>query len=540
MRNHFLRAKGVAASGGGGGGGTVTTNTNITTNEWVGVYNSSLSGSNEFGAIAVDQNGSGAVFLIMESTGTGRTFGVKRVHTDRTTTTGNWTKYYSRSGNPSSYRPFKAQVDSSGNLIIVLREFHLESTYNVRPTFVKINGSTGAVVWAKAFGDLNHHNETNGSNVNGLTIDESDNIYVSGRVRGNDANSNPIHPYVMRIDSDGDLGWVKGIRPNAGTSNRGDVFGLAHLPPTTSATSDYFYIYMRYGVSTFNEGMILEVNKSNGTLNDTKFIARNTTNWGANMAPYPQNPESFHISHNGEFYIHHLKDDDEVAILKINSNLSSISWAKELTLGGSKSWRSYTSTGGIAATSDDDVVITSITTANASPSGRSNVYIASFDSSGDNNWERVVEYEFSSTSANGRYGMFLKIDADTQGNFYVSGRMPFPGNSTTHYIEGVGVIKHQADTAITAGNYITDNPNNVTGLNGVYEIEDTSHVTFSTGSWDISDSTHSGAPWYMSSAPHMPTFSGSSDSNTDWDLNSITFSATDIAAANNIYYSADL
>ena len=535
MRNHFLRAKGVAAVA-----IEVTVNNNISTNEWLSTYNSSIYTTQEpysrAANFALDQNGSGALFLIIADNGTNQSFSVKRLHTDRTTTTGNWSKTYTQTSDPDDYNIFKAEVDSSGNLIVAGSVSKANSPADTRPFVAKINGSTGAVTWCKAFGTQNHHNVTNGSSITAFCIDESDNIYMAGRVRGVDADSNPIHPYVIRIDSDGDLGWVKGIYGYSGWGN-GMVQGLVHITPTSNATSDYIRLLFRAGNGASNENIIMEVNKSNGTVNSTKYITRDTTHWGP-TSEYPAAylPESFHLSHNGDYYLTVLRNSGiEIAVLKINSDFSSITWAKEFTLGGSKDLRlDNCRTVGVAVTKSDDVIITCATTANESPSNRCNAYIASLDSSGDTNWQRVIEHDYTTNSVNLRFLPYA-VEADTKDNFYWCGLAPFPSTSGSVTQVGVGIIKHQADTAIPAGNYITDNPHGHSDtINGCYEIEDTSHMTISAGSWSITSSSQKGF------APNMPTFTGSNDSNATWNLNTITLNVADLSASDDIYYSANL
>ena len=489
MRNHFLRAKGVAGSGGGGdsgGGATCGANDSGGTNEWAfscANGDDYFDGSNEFTAsidtvnkisyLATDQNSN--KFRIRKITNTG---------------TISWIKRYNFSGtNYSTFKPRKGKSLSTGKQVFIAQVQYSGSYY---ATIICINAD-GSVEWCKRL--------TPGSNSSSegepyhLTIDSNDNIYFT--FEGDEPNADGTAGsdrrfFVIKMNSSGALQWQK-VFKSLGSDNS-FISSFTH-PNGLAVDSNYLYI-----TNTRNNAraqQIVTLNVSDGTVYAVKhFGSDGTTRAKPATFDYQEHSGSFLVKDvSGDFYmLYPAKNSSnqrkDIFITKFDSSYT-VDWSIKFTIDSSHYYR-YGNSGGFALTVTPNVknIIFSCIIYNTSDSTHEMLYIAKFDSSGSLDWQRVIRGVADDSKQT--CDRVNTLESDNADHFYLSSHLPWTRNTVNeaynfYFNKGESVLKHTSCSAIPTG-YITDNdPHNILSSvsgspSGFGKIESTSAFSASSAS----------------------------------------------------------
>jgi hypothetical protein len=113
-----------------------------------------------------------------------------------------WFNRYNASPGDGNDHPEEIEIDAEGNLIVVGLSDNFRSAYTV---IQKINGASGATVWAEDF------NAATGANLKdepyAMKLDADGNIIMAGQIR-TDSNSD-FDTYVAKLDAAAAVQWIK-------------------------------------------------------------------------------------------------------------------------------------------------------------------------------------------------------------------------------------------------------------------------------------------------------------------------------------------
>ena len=498
MRNHFLRAKGVPASG--GGGGSCGANDSGGTNEWAfntakgtGIfvstshYTSSIDTANYISYLASHQNNK---LNIRKITNTG---------------TISWTKTFEFSGTAYSYfYPYKGHSLSTGKQIIV-GEVNLSSTYGT--CFFCINAD-GTVEWCKRI------TPASSSSITGhpyhLTVDSSDNIYcIFEQQESNSdgtASSNKFF-FVMKLNSSGVIQWQKKFRSSDGSG--GYIESFTH-PNGIAVDSNYVYI-----TNTRNNALSMQIvtlNVSNGALNAVKHFGTGSSN--------REKPASFDFTeysgsllvkdNSGDFYMifpcKGNNDYQKIVLAKFDSSYS-VDWSKELDMSGTSHRFKSGNAGGFALTITPNVknIVFSCAVYNTSASSNNFALVAVLDSSGSLSSQRIIR----GVPSDGQQGIkhVNGLSSDNQDHFYLTAGLPWSRENSGYsfyHNTGEAIVKHTTCSAMPDGTYFStlDPGNHLSTISGspsgFAEIDDTTIISVSNGSAVISSTAFSDDATYGS------------------------------------------
>ena len=531
MRNHFLRAKGVAGSGGGGdsgGGATCGANDSGGTNEWAfscAKGNTYFDGSNEFTA-SIDTVNKISYLAAYQS-------GRLRIRKITNTGTISWAKKYAFSGtNYSFFEPRKGKSLSTGKQVFVAQVSYSGSYY---ATVICINAD-GSVEWCKRI--------TPGSNSSSegdpyhLTIDSNDNIYFT--FYGDEPNADGTQGtspffFVVKMNSSGAIQWQKVFKSLSSTNSY--ISSFTH-PNGFAVDSNYLYI-----TNTRNNArsqQIVTLNVSDGTIYAVKHWGSDgTTRAKPATFDYKSNSGSFLVKDSsGDFYmLYPAKNSSnsrkDVFITKFDSSYT-VDWSTKLSIDNSHFYRTGNS-GNMAITVTPNVknFIFSCIVYNSSDNDFEMLYIAKLDNSGSLDWQRVIKGVPDDGTSAQSCDRVNTLEADNADHFYLSAHLPWTRNNAIasynfYSNKSESILKHSSCSAIPTG-YITDyDPHSIlSGMSGspsgFGEIENTSIFSQSSASCVIQSTPFSDDNSYGSVyTATNPTgnFSATSETVTVTDLTS--------------------
>lgn len=244
-----------------------------------------------------------------------------------------WQHFFnSENGNPAN--TIRIAVNAQGETIVVLSS----SPFEVQPVFVKKYSPSGELIWEfeKLFiqGDINH-----------LSLDENDNIYISGNTHEFENEYSPRFT-VLKIDDNGDEQWTKWI------SSGNDDDNLYYISKSVADSSGNITFTGNSGVgSMFSQTTNLTTFQlaSNGELNWINVSAIPEWNSGAT---------DLYIDGEGQIYSIGWKENmsnmnlGEMIMMKYNSD-GEIIWENNYGQTGRRV-RSYA----IAPLSNGELVVT--------------------------------------------------------------------------------------------------------------------------------------------------------------------------------------
>ena len=493
MRNHFLRAKGVAGSGGGdsggdsGGGATCGANDSGGTNEWAfscAKGNTYFDGSNDFTA-SIDTVNKISYLAAYQS-------GRLRIRKITNTGTISWAKKYAFSGTDYSFfEPRKGKSLSTGKQVFIA-QVNYSGAYYV--TVICINAD-GSVEWCKRI--------TPGSNSSSegepyhLTIDSNDNIYFT--FEGDEPNADGTAGsnrrfFVLKLNSSGVIQWQKVFKSLSSTNSF--ISSFTH-PNGLAVDSNYLYI-----TNTRNNALsqqIVTLNVSDGTVYAVKHWGSDgTTRAKPATFDFKSHSGSFLVKDSsGDFYMLYIAKNSsnarrDVFITKFDSSYT-VDWSTKLSIDNSHFYRSGNS-GGFAITVTPNVknLIFSCIVINTSDSDFEMLYIAKFDSSGSLDWQRVIKGVPDDGTSAQSCDRVNTLESDNADHFYLSGHLPWTRSNAiatyNFYSNKVeSILKHSSCSAIPTG-YITDyDPHSILSSmsgspSGFGKIEDTSVFSQSSAS----------------------------------------------------------
>lgn len=496
MRNHFLRAKGVAAASGGSCG----TNDTGGTNEWAfstakgtglfvstNNYTSSIDTANYISYLASEQNNK---LNIRKITNTG---------------TISWTKTFEFSGTAySHFYPYKGHSLSTGKQIIV-GEVNVSSTYGT--CFFCINAD-GTVEWCKRITPASSSSQT--GHPYHLTVDSNDNIYcIFEQQESNSdgtASSNKFF-FVMKLNSSGVIQWQKKFRSSDGSG--GYIESFTH-PNGIAVDSNYVYI-----TNTRNNALSMQIvtlNVSNGALNSVKHFGTGSSN--------REKPATFDFAeysgsliekdNSGDFYMvfpsKGNNDFQKIVLAKFDSSYN-VDWSKELDMSGTSHRFKTGNSGGFALTITPNVknIVFSCTVYNTSASSNNFALVAVFDSSGSLLSQRIIR----GVPTDGSQGIkpVNNLSSDNQDHFYLTAGLPWSRENSGYsfyHNSGETIVKHTTCSAMPDGTYFStlDSANHLSTISGspsgFAEIDDTTIISVSNGSAVISSTAFSDDATYGS------------------------------------------
>ena len=241
--------------------------------------------------------------------------------------------------------------------------------------------SSGTEQWQITFGT----NSIHGEEANGIDVDSSGNVYVSGQYMiGGGAQSGWA---VAKFNSSGSLQWQKYLYTNSGDY----AFKLAF----NDSQGDVYVCGQATAGQGGDDAVVAKLDGSSGNLAWQRGLgAGSSQNW-RNVAI---------DSSNNIYLIGSDGANSKALVAKYNSS-GTIQWQKYFGHGG---WQSGN---GIAIDSSDKIYITGISDNNAGP-GSNCVFIAKLDTSGNLEWQRSL----GSTQSDGS-GSQISVD---NSHFYVA------------------------------------------------------------------------------------------------------------------------
>ena len=498
MRNHFLRAKGVAAAASVETAPTVSVNNNLNTDEWTRITQRNLYNYSNYCDGAVDKEGDGSIYLLMDSGGAEYKL-LKMTQSGAIT----WQKDFDYPSGTYYQLGTGMTVDNNGNLIMLgyYKDGNSTVTNGRCPLILRVN-SDGSIAWAYKFGTGHHTNSASNASYS-VVVNKDNDIFVTGVVRGATGIGTPFIGFLLRLtqtDSAATLQWYKALEDST-TSGYLEPQGLA-----TISNSEYVYFLSNKNTNAWNISRI----KYDASSIDNQFIYRNS-NWTQNNSnhQYSTAADYMHIDANGNFYLTFSHDYTDSAVIKLDIDLN-MEWAKEIASNSStysKNTFDFTAIG--ATDNSGDVLFACETVGNSTDSSNyPNLLLISFDSDGDFQWDKIITSLTTNdganttqvtTTKNGRYRPYY-LDGDTKDNFYLIGFFPGWRYADAYDFQhqwGGGVLKHQSGTEVPAGSYT-----NAASGHHYYashsnppthwtSISDTTGYTYSTGSWTSSSTSPS-------------------------------------------------
>ena len=279
----------------------------------------------------------------------------------------------------SNYQNYNAvATDSSGNVYATGRTN--DAGQGGYDWLVAKYNSSGTEQWQITFGT----NSPNNEEANGIDVDSSGNVYVSGtHIISGTAQSGWA---IAKFNSSGSLQWQKYLYTNSGDY----AFKLAY-----SSQGDVYVCGQATAGQGGDDAVVAKFDGSSGNLQWQRGLgASSSQNW-RNLAI---------DSSNNIYLIGSDGANSKALVAKYNSS-GTIQWQKYFGHGG---WQGGT---GIAIDSSDKIYITGISDNNAGP-GSNCVYIAKFDTSGDLEWQRSL----GSTQSDGS-GSQISVDSS---HFYIA------------------------------------------------------------------------------------------------------------------------
>ena len=319
-------------------------------------------------------------------------------------------------------------VDSGGNVYVVGRTY-LGSSSSNDVTIAKYN-SSGTIQWQRKLGG------TGSDNGYDITVDSSDNVYISGHTNSAGAGSDDI--LIAKYNSSGTIQWQRTLGDSSANYVEAiAVDGSGNVYVTGSTSYGAYYMY----VTKLN---------SSGTIQWTRRIGSGNGEGGNGIA----------IDSSGNVYVTGRTrrsgyTDHEVWIVKYNSS-GNIQYQR--TLGGTNTDRGN----GIVIDSSDNVYVVGAT--NSAGSGGFDFIIVKYNSSGTVQWQRTL-----GVSSNDQG---VEIAVDNSGHIYVIGysddgtgnndfliaKLPDDGTLTGTY----GSITYAASSFTDAESFLTNQSHSFT------------------------------------------------------------------------------
>jgi uncharacterized delta-60 repeat protein len=265
---------------------------------------------------------------------------------------------------------------------------------------VKYN-SSGTKQWTQQLGTIS----TDLSR--GVTVDSSGNIYVSGMTYGaldNNTSSGSSDIFLVKYNSSGTYQWTQQL----GTSNREFTYGM------TIDSSDNIYI------TGMTEGNLVSTNSGNGDIFLVKYNSSGTRQWTQQLGGYYEEyGYGVKVDSSDNVYVTGFTSNDLDG--NTNSGVSDIFLAKYYD-NGTKQWTKLLGSTdsdigyGVTVDSSDNVYVTGHVVGDIdgqSGTGDRDILLVKYNSGGTKIWTRLIGLY------NDDYGYGVSVDSSD--NIYVTG-----------------------------------------------------------------------------------------------------------------------
>tara|TARA_R100001440_G_scaffold41527_3_gene61263 strand:+ start:338 stop:1942 length:1605 start_codon:yes stop_codon:yes gene_type:complete len=502
MRNHFLRAKGVPASG--GGGGSCGANDTGGTNEWAFTtargyllayeidYTSSIDTANNVSYHATTQNNK---FFVRKITNTGTISWNKEISLS------DWTYFKARKGHSLS----------NGKQIFA-GPAQYNNTTDFRIVVVCINAD-GSINWCRSLestGTTDLNSSAANAEIFYLDVDGNDNIYLT---------TTSTYNNTYKLSSAGNLSWFKIYKH---TNESGSDLTSVNKPYVTGMVVDNSYIYTLYMRRNHRYGFLQVLNTSDGSVYTKRWITNDSTYsdrdkyWSYLTKPYF--PNHLTIDSSSNLYVSYVCYNSSnriqnLYLAKIDSSLNSIAWSKEYTISDYYLNAGFQGGAGIARTTGNGNIIFAALGNKISNSNYKNIIIGVFNSSGELSWQRNItghddQYPHPFRTIN-------SLEGDSADHFYITSSLPWTSSNhgyteySFYQMVGESLLKHTTCSAPTANStFFTSSAGSSlpSGETGWAEFMDDSLIGGeATGDFQISSSAYTNESSYIANISDITT-----------------------------------
>ncbi len=326
--------------------------------------------------------------------------GSKSTSSDNSTTS--WTKQLGTSSNDYGQG---VTVDSSNNIYVTGRTYGgLDGNTNSggEDLFLVKYYDNGTKQWTQQLGTSSDDEGW------GVTVDSSDNIYVTGRTNGGldgNTNSGSYDIFLVKYNSSGTKQWTKQLGTSSGDYGRG----------VTVDSSNNIYVtgYTQGGLdgntSSGSRDIFLVKYYDNGTKQWTKQLGTSSDDYGYGVTV--DSSDNLYVTGytSGGLDGNTSSGDKDLFLVKYNSS-GTKQWTKQL--GTSSTDRGF----GVTVDSSNNIYVTGYTQGGLdgnTNSGSYDIFLVKYNSSGTKQWTK----QLGTSSSEGGVG----VTVDSSDNIYVTG-----------------------------------------------------------------------------------------------------------------------
>jgi uncharacterized delta-60 repeat protein len=325
--------------------------------------------------------------------------GSKSTSSDNSTTS--WTKQLGTSSNDYGQG---VTVDSSNNIYVTGRTYGgLDGNTNSGgEDLFLVKYDNGTKQWTQQLGTSSDDEGW------GVTVDSSDNIYVTGRTYGGldgNTNSGSYDIFLVKYNSSGTKQWTKQLGTSSGDYGRG----------VTVDSSNNIYVtgYTQGGLdgntSSGSRDIFLVKYYDNGTKQWTKQLGTSSDDYGYGVTV--DSSDNLYVTGytSGGLDGNTSSGDKDLFLVKYNSS-GTKQWTKQL--GTSSTDRGF----GVTVDSSNNIYVTGYTQGGLdgnTNSGSYDIFLVKYNSSGTKQWTK----QLGTSSSEGGVG----VTVDSSDNIYVTG-----------------------------------------------------------------------------------------------------------------------